>query len=363
MRVGLLGAKAAPALLVSLSMLAGCSGVEAEPLPSLPVSKSWSATVADWDGDGWDDLLLIRHSFGVGPPDVMLRNKRGVYEVWWELPPNDRHDCTEIDANGDGRLDFYCSVGKNRTNRPKIHNQLWLQNEDGTFSEQARPWGVADDFGRGRYVTSIDLDGDGKDDLYTGNSPGGTASHVSINRGGVFSGPMEVEPHHADSECAVRNEQLLALCFRDSPGRVVTGLNLDVVTQGGEGKLRWIDAAKLGDGFAFLSRKSFEARGKTVALPRAGHRIATGDFNGDGETDIYVVASGCIDGVNRPDMLYLWKDADWLLALEPASETGCGNVAVAVDHDRDRKDAILLMEGSTDPKYPGEIRLLNFFQK
>ena len=74
---------------------------------------------------------------------------------------------TMVDINNDGFLDIYCSVsGKYGTRE----NQLFVNNQDGTFSEKAKKYGIADS---GNSVQSVffDYDLDGDLDLYIANYP------------------------------------------------------------------------------------------------------------------------------------------------------------------------------------------------
>lgn len=71
------------------------------------------------------------------------------------------------DVNGDGFLDIYCSVGGKF--KPK-HNQLFINNGDGTFTEKAKDYGL-DDAGNSVQATFFDYDKDGDLDLYVANYP------------------------------------------------------------------------------------------------------------------------------------------------------------------------------------------------
>lgn len=74
---------------------------------------------------------------------------------------------TMADVNDDGLLDIYCSVsGK----FPPFNNQLFVNNGDGTFTEQAEKYGISDK-GNSIQSTFFDYDKDGDLDLYVGNYP------------------------------------------------------------------------------------------------------------------------------------------------------------------------------------------------
>lgn len=74
---------------------------------------------------------------------------------------------TMADVNGDGWLDIYCSVGGKYG--PK-ENQLFINNRDRTFTEQANNWGVADT-GNSVQATFFDYDKDNDLDMFLANYP------------------------------------------------------------------------------------------------------------------------------------------------------------------------------------------------
>lgn len=74
---------------------------------------------------------------------------------------------TMSDINHDGYLDIYCSVGGKF--RPKA-NQLFINNRNGTFTEKAASFGIADT-GNSVQSTFFDYDKDGDLDLYVANYP------------------------------------------------------------------------------------------------------------------------------------------------------------------------------------------------
>ncbi len=74
---------------------------------------------------------------------------------------------TMADVNNDGFLDIYCSVsGK----FPPFNNQLFINNGNGTFTEKAKSFGIADN-GNSIQSTFFDYDKDGDLDLYIANYP------------------------------------------------------------------------------------------------------------------------------------------------------------------------------------------------
>ena len=74
---------------------------------------------------------------------------------------------TMIDINNDGFLDIYCSVSGKFGPR---ENQLFINNHDGTFTEKAAEYGIADS-GNSVHSVFFDYDLDGDLDLYVANYP------------------------------------------------------------------------------------------------------------------------------------------------------------------------------------------------
>ena len=73
-----------------------------------------------------------------------------------------------VDLNADGWLDIYvCKSGK--PGGEKRHNELFINNKDLTFSEQARQYGI-DDEGLSSHAAFFDYDKDGDLDLYLLNN-------------------------------------------------------------------------------------------------------------------------------------------------------------------------------------------------
>ncbi len=50
-----------------------------------------------------------------------------------------------------------------------MENELWMQGPVGTFVDRGVSWGVGDVCGRGRFVTTLDANGDGWEDIFLGN--------------------------------------------------------------------------------------------------------------------------------------------------------------------------------------------------
>ena len=123
----------------------------------------------DFNNDGLEDLFFLGN---------MVRNK--LYINQGDLKFNDISESagiegddrwysgvTLIDINNDGFLDIYCSVGGE--NGPN-NNILFINNQDNTFTEKAKEFGIDDD-AYSMHSTFFDYDKDGDLDLYVANYP------------------------------------------------------------------------------------------------------------------------------------------------------------------------------------------------
>lgn len=127
--------------------------------------------VGDVDQNGWPDLFFTAN---VGPNRLYLNQGDFTFEDATEAAGL-RHEVawdtgvTMADVNGDGWLDIYvCKSG--RVSEERRRNALYINNQDGTFTEQAAAYGV-DDPAYSTHATFFDYDRDGDLDLYLLNHP------------------------------------------------------------------------------------------------------------------------------------------------------------------------------------------------
>ncbi len=146
-------------------------------LPDL--TRTYDAAVADFDGDGITDVALIRHQnrklTSDGPDGIFMSSA----PTFWFPQFQDRHGCGAGDFDGDGDPDLYCTKGAGKGSKSKA-NELWINQGDGTFNDEAASRGVVDPHGRGRFVEVGDFDGDANLDIYVTNKPR-TDGEVSRN--------------------------------------------------------------------------------------------------------------------------------------------------------------------------------------
>jgi enediyne biosynthesis protein E4 len=134
---------------------------------SLPHTNGGCIAVADYDGDGYEDMFVgarsIPGSYGLSPYSFLLRNNAG---TGLQLIDKQRHgmirDAKWVDIDGDKDLDLVmCGDWMAVT---------VLQNNKGKFTETTNQLGLADFKGFWNCIGYYDYNRDGKMDLIAGNS-------------------------------------------------------------------------------------------------------------------------------------------------------------------------------------------------
>ncbi len=195
---------------------------------------------------------------------------------------------TMADVDGDGFLDIYCSVGGRF--EPK-ENLLFHNNGDGTFTEKAKEFGIADK-GNSVQGTFFDYDLDGDLDLYVANYPPTP-----------FSTPIEFYKHKMRNTKHVETDKL----FRNDNGQKFTevtneaglrsfGLTLSATVSdlNADG---WPDLYVSNDfatpDYLFINQKdgTFKEHVKEATKNTSfyGMGVDIADYNNDGLLDIFQV--------------------------------------------------------------------------
>lgn len=351
-------------------------------------SKTWSANIGDLNGDGWDDMVIVRHGYR---GSVYLNDKDGTFTEIQELPGrpetpnNDRHDCDIADINGDGDNDFYCSTGADYGTGVK-KNEVWIQGPNGLFTDEVDTYGAADPYGRGRWMTFIDANNDPYPDLFVGNITGRKDGIPSPNRfflndGGTrfveapeWGVTLEERSYCAvavdiDNDgwedlvnCATKNLRVYRNVNGTNFQNIATSLGLGA--SGRVGAISFADFDDDGDldlvmtkqGVLSVRLRSGTSYGaavfsRSITAPRD---TPVGDFDGDGDVDILSVDA---DVFTKGDTLLLnggtggapGNGTSWTAVETPAPGKGVGDTGSTLDYNHDGKDDFIVLNGNVGP--------------
>ncbi|HVS13488.1 MAG TPA: FG-GAP-like repeat-containing protein [Thermoanaerobaculia bacterium] len=164
-----------------------------------------AAAWADYDGDGWldlvvtgyDSLILLRNDGGELRRDPAIPDRPGFWTgaSWGDYDNDgdpDLYVCGYVEYRADAEersrvTDQYGAAVPytlNPTSFAPARNLLFTNQGDGTFVENAEPMGVADPTGRSLTALWQDWNADGWLDLYVANDISDNA--LFLNRGEVF---------------------------------------------------------------------------------------------------------------------------------------------------------------------------------
>jgi len=233
---------------------------------------TFAAAAADLDRDGWPDLAVSMH--GVV---ALYRNGGGGRFVDWssmgEFSPGDTHGLSWTDLDADGWLDLFVSIGAARgfgEGPNRIHRNLAGR---GFALEKDPPDVLADPRGRGRCTCPADVDGDGTLELMVFNAPQPDRPHrLGARREGRW-----VDVASRFGLTGVRAEGLTPVVMGSGGGMlyVAYGVGAD------SGRFfRLGDDGRLAD----VTEALGVAPGPSTVMS-----VATGDFDNDGDLDIYLV--------------------------------------------------------------------------
>ncbi|MCG2589839.1 FG-GAP repeat domain-containing protein, partial [Rhodohalobacter sulfatireducens] len=226
--------------------------------------------VGDIDGDGHADLYftgnMVSSRLYINQGDMQFNDitgEAGVGTDRWAT------GAVMVDINGDNHLDIYVSVSNSKmVPADQRRNLLFINNGDGTFTEQAAEWGI-DDPGFTTQSAFLDYDRDGDLDLFLLNN-----SPEEFSRGETGVMPMGVQQE--------ANPSGYDQFYRNNGDGTFTNISEEA------GMLR-----KLGYGLG----------------------VAIEDLNRDGWPDIYVsndISPNDVLYINNGDGTFTDRAAEWL---------------------------------------------------
>jgi hypothetical protein len=354
---------------------------------------TYGAVVADFDGDGTDDLFIGRH----GRRGRMALNRDGVFVDNEALLMSaiDRHGCTAADIDGSGLPDLYCAVGGKRGSGLKA-NELWIDPGGPDPRELAVDVGIGDPTGRGRETAFLEAGKQKDTNLVVTNSPVRVDGLPSVGRlfttngDAAFStrknpgfapqlGALTVQD--ADFDGDGREDLILVAGGPQAPRQGGTRLYrnsrrglVDVTRSMGIRPMGEVDAELVDlnrDGKLDLVqlspnriRVSVLKKGKFRKVWEKrlthGRAVASGDVNGDRRGDIYVVRSNGVR--NSADVMLINRNGGsaWSAVTIPQVNGGAGEDAYAIDHDGNGLDDFLVLNGHNAR---GPLQLIGFYKR
>jgi hypothetical protein len=306
----------------------------------------------DFNNDGCLDIFIARGAWvsQAMRPSLLRNNGNGTFTDVTEeaglLNPVNSISASWADYDNDGWLDVFVCCERQA-------NRLYRNRGDGTFEEVLRPAGLHRDGNEGcKGAAWIDYDNDGYPDLflnYLSLSSGAKLFHN--NRNGTFSdasAAMGLSGPSFGFSCWAWDYDndgwldLFATCYDRSLADVVKGM----LGQPHERHSNKLYRNRQGQGFADVTGEA----GLDLVFSTMGSNF--GDFDNDGFLDMYL-------GTGEPDLATLvpnrmFKNVDGRRFADITASSGTGNLqkghAVACgDWDRDGDTDIFIEMGGAQP--------------
>jgi hypothetical protein len=290
--------------------------------------------VGDFNGDGKKDLAVLNSPFDGQAPSVqiLLGNGKGAFAAGVSLTANlsSPSDLAVGDFNGDHKDDLAVSnYGNNTVN-------IYRGNNAGGFT-QTSTVGVGT---RPIDLAVGDFNGDGKTDIAVANSGNPTVTPAVPGALGIIT--TSGSQFNYQSIGVGSNLEPRALAVADFTGD--NKLDLALTNYGSNNVVLY-----QGNGAGGFAVKTTKATGSGFNGPRD---VATGDFNGDGKTDLAVVnylsnnvavfLGNGAGGLSNATLFYTGTDV-----TPPIETTNPRGVAVA-DFNSDGKADIIITNGATN---------------
>jgi hypothetical protein len=354
-------------------------------------TKTYSSLVADFNGDSWQDIFLNRHASDV--PLLMLGGPTGFTDSGSQFQFTDRFNCDADEATGEGGLDLFCTVGRQRGTAMGA-NELYVNVDANGGTLVGADFGVLGITERGREAAFVHLAGHELPDLFVANWPVRIDGLPSMNRyyrnvdGTRFTPAPEYGlDEAAGGQCLVPadidgdGDDEILLCTLQPVGERSAGLRLydfdgtSFVDETGTSGLtpfgdRDIEVADF-NGDSMLDVAQLTDKRLRISLgDAAGHftraveyvvkaavEMAVGDVNNDARPDIYVSSHASNNDKHR----MLVNDGDgtsFTSVIIPEAKTGSADDVLALDYDNNGLSDFLVLNGL---ETAGPVKLVAFF--
>ena len=294
---------------------------------------SWGAAWGDYDGDGFIDVMTVGHLESIC--QLWHNNGDGTFSdvttaAGMLTDDGDAHGPSWADLDNDGDLDLYVAKG---TLKEKLIDlsDLWRNDGDGTFTNIADSSGVTGIGCRSRGSYPVDYDNDGDLDLFV-------PSFFKLDSGGpnlLYRNDGDLQFTNVAAEAGIAREGTgnwsAAWTDFDRDGLIDFFISVPKTTQGRNGGPLSETSSALyrnrGDG-------TFEDVTATagIAAPSGFSNCAAwGDFDSDGDPDLYVATDSAA---------ILYRNNDDGTFTDVTEESGAINTSRALaadwgDYDND----------------------------
>jgi enediyne biosynthesis protein E4 len=135
------------------------------------LNSTWCASWADYDHDGYVDVITLGHIQNLTGSISQLWHNNGngtftdvTYQAGLDPHNGDAHGAVWADFDGDGWVDLYVAKGTEKSEVVN-YNDLWRNNGDGTFTNIRDSAGVEGLGHRNRGANAVDYDNDSDLDI------------------------------------------------------------------------------------------------------------------------------------------------------------------------------------------------------